>query len=119
MSTEREKAYMRSYMRRRMHGPFVDEWSAAAWQRQEGRCYLCGDPMDIDKAVIDHDHDCCPKNSSCSNCRRGLAHYACNFLVGEAKDSPERLRKIADNLEKAKLEALTKIGQGSGGGVLW
>lgn len=73
---------------------------------QGGCCYLCGDELSYDDAVIDHDHRCCPpvptrrgtRSVSCSHCRRGLACDACNILIGRAGDDPERLRRIADNL---------------------
>lgn len=75
---------------------------------QNGRCYLCGDPLTYDDAVIDHDHGCCQPvkrargrgciTRSCQYCRRGLACDRCNLVVGHARDDPERLRRIADNL---------------------
>lgn len=86
----------------RKHGPAIHEYWAVTWERQDGRCYLCTDPLDLDKAWevhIDHDHSCCPTGRTCPYCRRGLACRRCNTLIGHVNDDPDLLRKIADNLE--------------------
>lgn len=86
------------------HGCDWDELIADLWHAQGGRCYLCGDPLDRDKdrdVQLDHDHSCCPLGRSCADCRRGLACQACNKLIGHAKDAPDRLHRIADNLAVA------------------
>jgi Recombination endonuclease VII len=83
------------------HGLTPEAW-AAIWQSQDGRCYLGGESLADAKSVhIDHDHSCCPENYSCDQCRRGLACNRCNVLIGLAGDDPERLRRIADNLDRA------------------
>lgn len=76
------------------------DWMAV-WEKQGGCCYLCGDDMLPDRAHIDHDHSCCPKGKSCRFCRRGLTCSRCNQLIGLADDDPDRLRRIAGNLETA------------------
>lgn len=53
------------------------------------------------KVHVDHDHTCCPQGKSCRYCRRGLACHPCNLLIGFARDDPQRLRRIARNLEAA------------------
>lgn len=75
----------------------------ALYLRQDARCYLCGDPLrpDLAKCHIDHDHACCGPGASCGICVRGIACASCNRAIGEAKDDPRRLRRIADNLEAA------------------
>lgn len=65
---------------------------------QDGRCYLCGDALAYDDAVIDHDHSCCPPQQTCAYCRRGLACNPCNTIIGMAGDDPERLIRIARRL---------------------
>lgn len=70
---------------------------------QDGKCYLCGDELAYDAAVVDHDHACCRPISvkptvSCAYCRRGLACERCNHVVGHAGDDPERLVRIAASL---------------------
>ena len=84
------------------HGMTADDWQEM-WDAQDGCCYLCGHPMDPEKVHIDHDHSCHPKGYSCVGCRRGLAHPVCNQLIGLAEDNPDRLRFMADNLDKAQL----------------
>jgi hypothetical protein len=74
------------------------------WDAQDGKCYLCGDELRAGKergVHLDHDHKCHPLARSCAVCRRGLACPGCNALIGHAKDDPARLRRIADNLERA------------------
>jgi len=74
---------------------------AALLAEQGNCCYLCGDPLALGDAVVDHDHRCCPPEFTCNFCRRGLACQLCNKLIGLGKDNPERIRVIADNLELA------------------
>jgi hypothetical protein len=81
------------------HGMRPDGW-AALWTAQGGRCYLCGDQLG-ERVHVDHDHRCCPRDTSCPFCRRGLACARCNQLIGMADDDPDRLRRIAGNLETA------------------
>lgn len=78
---------------------------------QQGLCYLCGDPLPHDRQLlaIDHDHRCCPSGRSCARCRRGLTHHGCNVLIGHAQADPQRLRRIADNLEAAIAAAGERI----------
>jgi hypothetical protein len=86
-----------------VHGPDVALTRAELYAKQNGRCYLCGEPGDLDEMVIDHDHRCsCGPRYTCRNCRRGLAHSQCNTLIGLAGDDPEKLHRIAGNLAKAK-----------------
>lgn len=104
----RDKAF-ESKLARRHDMTLVDwqEW----WDAHGGRCYLCGDPLDGVKAVIDHDHACCPKNRSCAKCRRGLACGNCNSLVGFAGDDPDRLERIVANFRIAADAAQKRIGK--------
>jgi recombination endonuclease VII len=86
------------------HGCDWAELFARFWHDQEGKCYLCGDPLDPDvyRGIhLDHDHACCPLGRSCELCRRGLACRQCNVLIGWVQDDPDRLRRIADGLEAA------------------
>ena len=86
------------------HGCDWDELMADLWHKQDGKCYLCGDPLDREAfrgINLDHDHSCCPLGRSCETCRRGLACPHCNKLIGHAQDDPDRLRRIANSLEAA------------------
>jgi hypothetical protein len=86
-------------------------------EAQDAKCYLCGDPLDFatPRAVaLDHDHRCCPKGRTCERCRRGLACTPCNWLIGFAGDNPDRLRRIADNLERANAGVQARMAEAQG-----
>jgi hypothetical protein len=92
----------RAYGLKSKHGPFIVEDRAAMMEQQNGCCYLCGDPLVEGDVHIDHDHRCCPDDRTCHLCRRGLACGRCNVAIGMARDDPDRLRRLADNLEAAR-----------------
>lgn len=74
------------------------------WEDQDGLCYLCEEPLPPIGSRglhLDHDHNCCPACRSCPACRRGLAHGGCNTAIGLAGEDPAKLRRMADNLERA------------------
>ncbi len=88
------------------HGLRPEDW-AAFWASQDGRCYLCGEPMakgGKTGAHVDHDHSHCGDWASCKVCQRGLACMDCNMAIGHAHDDPARLRRMADALEAAQAE---------------
>jgi Recombination endonuclease VII len=101
-----------------------EHWHAAQKARtqrfrdsQDGKCYLCGDPLQSEPRSVhlDHDHRCCPKDSKgCVACQRGLACRACNLLLCYASDDPDRLRRIADNLERAIAAVDERLAEGQG-----
>src|SRR5262249_35206981 len=99
---QRERWPTRGYSSR--HGCDWEELFAQLWHAQNGKCYLCGEALDRDKyrgIHLDHDHSCCPLGKSCEACRRGLACWRCNILIGRVDDDPKLLRRIADNLQVA------------------
>lgn len=53
-------------------------------------CQVCGSDK---KICVDHDHE--------TGKIRGFLCDACNVALGKAEDSPDRLRKLADYLERA------------------
>lgn len=71
------------------------------WRQQDGRCYLCGEEVEMAAAVLDHDHRCHREGYNCTVCRRGIACQRCNKVIGLARDEPALLRLIARNLELA------------------
>lgn len=73
---------------KRKYGMTVDDLDAM-WDRQDGCCALCGDPV-IDW-VIDHCHT--------SGKVRGILHHKCNVILGMAQDDPALLRRAAEYLE--------------------
>lgn len=100
----------RQHMRFR-YGLTPERW-AQMLEEQQGLCYLCGEPLPDGKRAIhvDHDHACCRGSRSCGTCIRGLACNDCNLGIGLFGDDPERLRRVADNLEmaNAKLRVLDR-----------
>ena len=100
---EKDRAQRAKDPGRNQHGRWIKQDRAAMWAAQDGKCYLCGEPMDPDRVRIDHDHECCPPNQSCRICRRGLVHHRCNIAIGMADDDPRRLRRMADALETAQV----------------
>lgn len=89
---------------RNQHGPWIKQDRAAMWEAQDGKCYLCDEPMSDPRVIrIDHDHSCCVPNTSCRTCRRGLVHHRCNIAIGYAGDDPALLRRMADALEAAQM----------------
>lgn len=79
-----------------------DRVIAAHWHAQNGHCYLCGEPLLLEEAILEHDHRCCPTRKWCPRCVRGAAHLTCNAAIGYVLDDPDRLETIARNL-RAKL----------------
>ena len=66
---------------------------------QRGQCAICStDDPGPRGWFIDHDHACCPGIGSCGNCVRGLLCQDCNFMLGHAKDSTDRLTAAAKYL---------------------
>ena|SRR5215475_4472416 len=95
-----DQARRLAYLLRTHHGLTPETW-AAMWESQDGLCYLCGRSLETVRVHIDHHHSCCPQTYSCRRCRRGLTCNQCNVCIGMAGDDPERLRRIADNLDAA------------------
>lgn len=101
----REQDRVRQLTRRRFsrYGMSADQFMEMA-EKQEGACYLCGKPLDLEgrrKVHIDHDHSCCRGDTSCGLCVRGIACAGCNFGIGVFGDSPERLERAAAALRAA------------------
>lgn len=103
----------RESTQRSRHQGIRPEDVARMYEAQQGRCYLCGDllPAERRKWHIDHDHRCCPQGTSCRYCRRGLACNNCNGLIGFAYDDPERLRRIAANLETILADVTRRLAE--------
>lgn len=79
----------------------------ALWERQEGKCALCGELMELGgkqslSAVIDHDHNCCPGRlgKSCGKCVRGLLHNRCNKFLGHIENRPRMVEQAISYLTR-------------------
>ncbi|MGW6396510.1 endonuclease domain-containing protein [Streptomyces sp. NPDC055103] len=81
------------------HGITYDRYSEIHLN-QGGRCPVCGEHLGkFDKdVVIDHDHSCCPKKTSCGSCVRGILHRRCNSVIGYLGDDPDKFERIAEYL---------------------
>jgi hypothetical protein len=92
---------------RSKHGLTTDEVSELR-KGQEDKCALCGNTF-VDTPHIDHNHECCPPNKSCPDCRRELLCGTCNRGLGMFKDSPALLQRAIDYLVKhARRQAILK-----------
>ena len=89
--------------RQKLYGVSLERLTAML-AAQDGGCYLCGEPLDVTAprgVHVDHDHNCCRGSGSCGTCVRGLACENCNVGIGRFGDDPDRMRRVADNLEMA------------------
>jgi ribosomal protein S14 len=80
---------MKSRLKYKYNFPYEDYIKML--DNQESRCAICGTHQDnLNKRLnLDHDHNCCPSESSCGNCIRGLLCSVCNSAIGLLKDSEE------------------------------
>lgn len=55
-------------------------------------CQACGS---MSRLTLDHDHNCCPTGSSCSNCVRGILCHKCNTAAGLLDDDIDKMMSLA------------------------
>lgn len=68
-------------------------------EEQGNVCKICKKSNNNERGwVVDHDHNCCPKDKSCEKCRRGILCQSCNKTLGFAKDNPEILQNAINYL---------------------
>jgi len=68
---------------------------------QDYRCAICREEFDLEKhngVCVDHDHACCPGETTCGKCLRKILCGDCNLGLGRFKDSETLLRAAADYL---------------------
>lgn len=53
-------------------------------------CQICGSTENL---RVDHDHSCCPGDSSCGECIRGCLCSGCNMALGAFQDSAPVLQR--------------------------
>lgn len=77
---------------RRLYGITLKQYDEML-AKQDQRCSLCGERPQTDRRMhVDHDH-------ATGNIRALLCHH-CNLLLGNAKDSVDRLRQAIAYLER-------------------
>lgn len=93
--------YCKSCVSTRHHG-LLHEDVTRLLVGQLGLCELCDAQMR--SPYVDHDHTCCAKTYSCGRCVRALVCRNCNSALGLAKDDPVLLRRMADYIERGRLD---------------
>ena len=104
VNRERARAKGAQYRDKHLYG-LTPEGRARLVEAQGGCCYLCGEPLNFDAPAmvhVDHDHACC-RGVKFLRDPASAAWRArpCNKGIGAFGDDPERLRRVADNLEMA------------------
>lgn len=101
----RNRAYYSSAKTRdrnmlRLHG-LTSQDIADRLAEQGDCCATCGatEPGDSNWHV-DHDHACCASFPTCGRCTRGILCRRCNMALGDARDDPALLRRLADYIEE-------------------
>lgn len=82
-------------------------------EEQGGVCKICGKVGGakhmLTPLVVDHDHSCCPGETTCGNCVRGLLCAGCNAGIGFLRDDPNILMAAAAYLVQTE-DILLKVG---------
>ena len=68
-------------------------------QMKKNGCYVCGS---FNRLTVDHDHSCCPTNSSCEKCIRGILCHKCNTAAGLLDDDINRMLALASYIMSNK-----------------
>jgi hypothetical protein len=94
-------AAARAQQRRRWrrHGITLEQ-GLALLASQDWSCALGGESLVIATCQVDHDHECCPRISSCGRCIRGLVCKSCNHKIerverGLTEPTPEIIAYLA------------------------
>jgi hypothetical protein len=70
-------------------------------KEQNYQCKIC-EGTENKRLSVDHDHNCCPGQTTCGKCTRGLLCSYCNKTLGLAKDNEQILQKMIDYLKQYK-----------------
>ena len=80
---------------------------------QGGGCAICGstESKKGDRVIrfsVDHDRSCCPDDTSCGSCVRGLLCNHCNLGIGHLRDSTELLEAAIAYLKEHRGNAVQR-----------
>ena len=70
-------------------------------EEQGGVCAICGGVWSR-SLVVDHDHDCCPGETTCGNCLRALLCGSCNAGLGWFKHDPKIMESAIRYIKEVK-----------------
>ena len=92
LDTNRSKQALRDAGKNRFtrHKITIGEYDEMV-ARFDGKCWSCKDRSAF---VIDHDHNCCPKQYSCGECIRGVLCSQCNTALGLLSENPEFIMRL-------------------------
>lgn len=66
----------------------------------QGGCAICHESVPKGRQHVDHDHSCCPGQTSCGACVRGILCDTCNVGLGMFSDDIQRLQAAIDYLKE-------------------
>ena len=106
----------KDYQFRWRHG--FERSEALALVKEQGTCKICNVPIsqEFRDWVMDHDHNCCPRDKTCDKCRRGFICQACNKVLGFAKDNVETLQAAINYLQEYNRSKIDELHIRSDGG---
>lgn len=67
--------------------------------RSSSTCQICGERDNRQVLSVDHDHSCCPGDTSCGECVRGFLCDRCNRGLGYFRDNIALLRSAIEYLD--------------------
>lgn len=83
--------HTRMYNRKSKYGLTMARWEEM-WERQQGKCGVCGEEMTRKQACVDHNHK--------TRRVRDLLCNSCNSMIGFCKENEERLRMGIEYLRR-------------------
>ena len=88
---------------KRTYGLTIEQYDAML-EAQAGVCAICGKPPRNGYVLhVDHDHE--------TGAIRGLLHFTCNNLLGDAEDDARVLRAAAEYVEAADPRVREEVGR--------
>jgi hypothetical protein len=92
-------------IRGQLHQQYRHKLVQQFYERQNGLCPICNEPLDLDKApALDHPHSAEAMRNvhTLAAATTGLLHSTCNRALGMLNDDPLALRRAARYLEQTR-----------------